>query len=267
MRRLEMMHIGPDRLRVGAWRGDHRYAYVVPLPGLTPASSTLDRVAAELAGRGYLGILTAALGPAELDPFLAGGFTPHERLHLLRHDLSGLPPVGTVPTRRAGRRRLGAVLAIDEAAFDPFWRFDRLGIDEARRATPFTRFRVHTADAGIDGYAISGRANDVAYLQRLAVRPDRQGLGIGRALVVDALHWAARRGATSMLVNTQEVNRRALGLYERAGFLLQDQGLTVLWRPLVDGHVPDRARPTIGATTTPDLGPVSGTVPATGPTP
>ena len=50
--------------------------------------------------------------------------------------------------------------------------------------------------------------------------------------MVDALNWAQRRGATSMLVNTQETNTGALALYEHLGFVREADGLDVLELPL-----------------------------------
>ena len=47
---------------------------------------------------------------------------------------------------------------------------------------------------GVVGYAITGRAGEIGYLQRLAVDPGHQHEGIGTALVADGLWWAARRG-------------------------------------------------------------------------
>ena len=46
-------------------------------------------------------------------------------------------------------------------------------------------------------YAITGRAGDIGYLQRLAVDPDHHHRGIGSALVLDSLGWARRRARTS----------------------------------------------------------------------
>ncbi len=174
-------------------------------------------------------MLTSALNPAEQQIFRAYGFVVHEHLHLLRHPLD--VPVPARPRGRATRRgrrgdRLGA-LAVDHLAFEPFWRFDRAGLDDARRATPASRFRV--IDHGrIDAYAVTGRAGSVSYLQRLAVRPGVQRQGMGTALVLDALHWSQRHGARSTLVNTQEHNHRALALYEQLGFVRQPDGLDVL---------------------------------------
>jgi len=61
--------------------------------------------------------------------------------------------------------------------------------------------------------------------------PDHQHRGIATALVVDALWWARRRGAHSVLVNTQVTNTGALSLYEHLGFRPEPHGLAVLERP------------------------------------
>jgi GNAT superfamily N-acetyltransferase len=65
-------------------------------------------------------------------------------------------------------------------------------------------------------------------VQRLAVHPAVQGRGIGAALLSDGLRWLRRWGARDALVNTQEGNHRSLRLYQRAGFVLQPDGLAVL---------------------------------------
>jgi ribosomal protein S18 acetylase RimI-like enzyme len=50
--------------------------------------------------------------------------------------------------------------------------------------------------------------------------------------VLDGLHWARRRAAVQVVVNTQESNEHALALYERLGFRRQAVGLAVLQAPL-----------------------------------
>jgi ribosomal protein S18 acetylase RimI-like enzyme len=122
---------------------------------------------------------------------------------------------------------------VDGLAFDAFWRFDRSGLADARSATPVSRFRVAEGEPersveGVTGYAVTGRAGAIGYLQRLAVHPDAQRQGIGAALVTDALRWAKRRGAHAVMVNTQVTNVRALRLYERLGFVREANGLAVL---------------------------------------
>jgi ribosomal protein S18 acetylase RimI-like enzyme len=112
-------------------------------------------------------------------------------------------------------------------AFDEFWHLDDASLREAIDATPLTRFQV-ALDHGIVGYAITGVAAEHGYLQRLAVDPSQQGRGIAAALIVDGLRWARARHCSTVSVNTQERNQRALALYERMGFVRSEPGLAVL---------------------------------------
>ena len=123
------------------------------------------------------------------------------------------------------------LLQVDETAFDEFWQLDALGFHQAARATPRSHTRV-TREAPLAGYALFGRADDVGYVQRLAIRPDAQGRGLGPALLGDGLRWLRAHNARSAFVNTQVDNDRALGLYERAGFRRLPVGLCVLGRSL-----------------------------------
>ncbi len=216
-------------LQVAAWRGTAHTVVLSPVPDRpAPGPADISRELDVLAGRGVARVLTGALHHGELAPFLAAGFVEHERLHLLRHDLRELPAsMAPVRLRRAWRRDQPDILTIDERAFDAFWALDGGGLDDAVRATPASRFRV-SAERTITGYAITGRAADRGYLQRLAVDPTRHREGIGAALVADSLRWLRRTGARVAVVNTQEGNEGALGLYLATGFVLEPQGLTVL---------------------------------------
>lgn len=245
MRRLDTLSAGPDRLRSGTWRGDPTLALLGPTAGIPPSQPGLARALDELGRQGYRSVLTPALTHVEQRPFLAHGFVVHERLHLLRHDLHHPPPAEAPPARlRRGRRTdVGAVLRVDGAAFDPFWRFDRAGLADARTATPTHRFRVAVERGRVVGYHVTGRAGSLGYLQRLAVHPDQHGAGIGTALVGDAIRWARRHGCVSMLVNTQEANQRALRLYLHLGFTAEPHGLAVLEFPLTSDDGDDGAHP------------------------
>ena len=237
MRRLDTISAGADRLRIGSWRGDPAVALLSPSPGIPPTPSGLARAMDELRRRGYRSVLTPALAEREQPPFVAAGFTVHERLHLLGHDLRRVPEPRAPGCRlRRGRKRdIPDVLAVDGLAFDRFWRFDATGLADARTATPHARFQVATVDGEVIGYHVTGRAGTLGYLQRLAVHPGSHGRGIGTALIADSLDWCRRRGCTLVLVNTQEANQRALSLYEHLGFRTQPAGLAVLERPLDDG--------------------------------
>lgn len=228
---------GPEaRLRIAPWRGDPATAHLTPARG-RPTARSVVRALDDLRTRGFSRALTPALPRADQQPFLEAGFEVHERLHLLRRRLDDLPTSLTTPARlRRGRAAdRSAVLAVDRAAFPPFWQLDGPGLDDALAATPSARLRVaDTATGDLVGYAVTGRAGARGYLQRLAVMPSEQGTGIGAALVVDGLRWVRRRGAKEVLVNTQEANEDAVRLYLRLGFHLQPEGLAVLQRT-VDG--------------------------------
>ena len=237
MRRLDTITGGADRLRIGSWRGDPTAALVSPTPGGAPSPAALLAVVDELRRRGYRTALTPALTANEQPPFTDSGFTVHERLHLLRHDLRRVPEpsVAGAHLRRGRRRDLPTVLDVDASAFDRFWRFDADSLADARTATPHSRFRVATVDGTVVGYHVTGRAGTLGYLQRLAVHPVWHGHGIGTALVGDSLDWCRHHGCRSVLVNTQEVNQRALSLYEHLGFRPEPSGLAVLELRLDDG--------------------------------
>jgi ribosomal protein S18 acetylase RimI-like enzyme len=237
MRRLDTITGGADRLRIGSWRGDPSVALLSPTPGIPPTQPGLARAIDELRRRGYRSVLTPALADGEQAPFVAAGFTIHERLHLLGHDLRRVPEprAAGVRLRRGRTRDIPDVLTVDGLAFDRFWRFDATGLTDARTATPHSRFRVATLHGEVVGYHVTGRAGTLGYLQRLAVHPHHHGRGIGTALVGDSLDWCRRKGCRSVLVNTQEANERALSLYEHLGFRTEPTGLAVLERPLDDG--------------------------------
>jgi GNAT superfamily N-acetyltransferase len=226
--------VGTARLRVRTWHVDDHIAHVTPATdGSGPLTTEeVRRCIAELRRGGYRGAVTAAIGRVDQPPFLEAGFVPAERLHLLLHPLDDLPgpaPSSAVLRLHRGRRRdMDDLLAVDSAAFSGIWRLDRYGIDEALSATPTVHLRVARDPGGTIGYAICGRAGHRGYVQRLAVHPRAQGCGVGGTLLLDGLRWLRRWGARDALVNTQEGNGRSLRLYQRVGFVLEPDGLTVL---------------------------------------
>ncbi|MGZ4674909.1 MAG: GNAT family N-acetyltransferase [Acidimicrobiia bacterium] len=217
--------------RMGPWRGQADVAYLAIGAQQPPRRDLVDQWLGTLRSRGYRRVVTNALAPAETLPFVDAGFRVHERLHLLVHDLEDLPEP-RYASRRARPGDRDAVLAIDERAFAPFWQLDADGLDQAVGATPTARFRVLELDDVPAAYAVTGRADRRGYLQRVGVDPAHQRLGLGRALVADALRWLRRHRARSAVVNTQLDNDAALALYEACGFREQPSGLCVMSRAL-----------------------------------
>lgn len=228
---VEVLRDSRERVRTGLWRGDARVAYLAPLPDAPmPSAEFLSRCLATLEQRGFDRVVTPALSAAEQSNFLQAGFEVQEQLYLLGRDLdSTLPPLPR--QHRLSRARRGdrpAVLRLDETAFSEFWRFDEAGLEDALAATPATRFRVVRDDLRVYGYAISGRAGHLGFVQRLAVAATRRHRGIGRGLLLDGLHWMRRHGVCRAVVNTQLDNKAALGLYDQVGFEREPVGLCVL---------------------------------------
>lgn len=242
-----------ERAQLGQWRDLEGVAVMTVRPGdLPPTPAFVHHCCGSLRDAGFRTVVTPALSPAEVGPYLQAGFTEREQLHVLICELGTKagrphlsPTLGGVEFRRSRASDLPATLAVDHSAFDRFWSFDRDALLEACGATPQSRFRVAAAGsspvlaargfapADIVGYCITGRSRYQGFLQRLAVAPQAQGLGIGRELVSDAMRWLARRRSRSCVVNTQESNQRARVLYESCGFTIAPAGLFVLEHDLV----------------------------------
>ena len=228
----QTLRFGQAWARLGPWRGgDHVAHLVVAAESPMHAAAILECVHQARAA-GFTSVLTSAMGPDDEEAFTEAGFAVHERLHLLACDLGTEPLPPTRRVSRAGHRDRAAVLSLDAAAFAPFWRLGALGLRDALEATPICRFRATHAGHDLTGYAITGRAGNQGYLQRIAVHPRAQREGWGRALVADAMHWLWQAGVVRASVNTQLDNAPALALYESFGFRLLPGGLAVLGRTL-----------------------------------
>lgn len=217
--------------RLGPWRGREDVAYLALGAQNPPDPEIVDRCLRALRAKGYRSVVTNALGPVDTLPFVDAGFSVHERLRLLSHDLDEIPEAEH-PTRRARNADRPAVLALDHRAFDSFWQLDDDAMTSAIEATPTTRSRVVDAvpltRGALSAYAITGRAGTRGYLQRVAVDPAVHGRGIGRSVVADALRWLRRHRVQRALVNTQMDNDPALALYRSCGFRELPAGLCVM---------------------------------------
>ncbi len=77
--------------------------------------------------------------------------------------------------------------------------------------------RVVTDQSGeVVGAALILIADDTGFVEKLAVRKDQRGLGLGQALLADAFAQARVHGASRSELSTDS-RTGALGLYERVG--------------------------------------------------
>ncbi len=117
---------------------------------------------------------------------------------------------------------LDSLARLDAAAFPPLWHFGRRDLMET-----LMRCRVQLAwcDGQLAGYtAICANNRHEGQLARLAVHPAFQHSGIGRALLTDAVQYAAE-SYNVLVLNTQMTNTRAQTLYRGFGF--QPMGVSV----------------------------------------
>ena len=156
------------------------------------------------------------------------GFYKCADLTLMRRTLGRIPPPGHL-VLTGSEDDIPEALRIDAAAFDEFWRFDKWALSEAMEATERSVLQVvRSSEGGLAGFAVTGAAQTISYLQRVAVDPRWQGQGIGRSLVRASARWAKQSGSRALMLNTQTDNESAIGLYESEGFSLLEEPLAVL---------------------------------------
>jgi ribosomal-protein-alanine N-acetyltransferase len=147
------------------------------------------------------------------------GFISRQSIVMLERD--GLAPVdGTLPDgfsiRVMLQYDLPAVAEVDAAAFEPLWQNSLPSLEKAYPQAVLAT--VAEAGGRVLGYQLSTRNPLGAHLARLAVRPELQGRGVGRALVVDLIQQSERRSIYHLTVNTQSDNSASLALYRKTGF-------------------------------------------------
>lgn len=185
---------------------------------------------AELAaGRGAT--VAAIVTQPWLLPLLSeSGFELNTRITLLEWDArqqAGAASPRGVSIRVMRVEDLPAVEAIDAAAFVPLW---QNSLEMLRRAYGQGLFMtIAEDDSGPVGYQISTGNQLGVHLARLAVRPEAQRRGVGRALVHDLMSRMKARQLERLTVNTQADNAASLSLYESMGFQRKGEQYPVYW--------------------------------------
>ena len=226
---------GPVEVRRGWARADAR-----PWNTSTPAAhlrlvrgsaAFVAEAARRVLEQGVVAVLSSpVLGSARL--WEQAGFAPLVHLVLLRRGPAPPPaPLHAVEELDAGHRP--DALAVDAAAFQPFWRVDATGMEEALTATSRSiMLGVWDRPGVLAGFAVVGVTGRMGYLQRVAVDPAHQGRAVGRSLTRASARWARSRGADALLLNTQPENTVALSLYESEGFEVLPDRLAVYAYPI-----------------------------------
>jgi ribosomal protein S18 acetylase RimI-like enzyme len=148
----------------------------------------------------------------------ASGFENHQQIVMLewQHQPWASSGANGIRIRKMTDADIYQVVDTDNAAFDPLW---HNSLDTIRLA--FSQSLIGTvaeSSQGIVGYQISTGHGQRAHLARLAVRPELQGHGVGRALLSDLFNRITQNGIARLSVNTQSDNATSLSLYKKMGF-------------------------------------------------
>jgi ribosomal-protein-alanine N-acetyltransferase len=172
----------------------------------------------EIGRAGGATVAAIAMQPWFQQLLAANGFENRQQIVMLEWQVQPWLPreVNGLYIRRMTEADLPQVVETDNAAFHPLWHNSldtiQLAFSQALYAT------VAENSYSILGYQISTGHGQRAHLARLAVRPEAQGHGVGRALLNDLFTKVTRNGIMRLSVNTQSDNATSLSLYKRMGF-------------------------------------------------
>ncbi|MGK2351418.1 GNAT family N-acetyltransferase [Cutibacterium sp. V947] len=119
-------------------------------------------------------------------------------------------------TRTASLADLDAVMAVEQASFDPSQQWSRTSWAEEispvdHRLTLIAGDDEVTAVATFHGF-------DVADLDRIMVTPAARGQGLAIDLLSRGIDWALSRKCRTMMLEVRRGNDPAISLYRRFGF-------------------------------------------------
>jgi ribosomal-protein-alanine N-acetyltransferase len=178
----------------------------------------LDDLCAVTRAQGFARLLGPLVPDDAVAPYIATGFSERQRIVVYRMQ----PPLSVVRPAPVGVSvRIGlptdqaAVVALDAACFDEFWRYDQ---ELLHHYIASERLGVAEAAGHLVGYTLSTVHGAEGTIGRLAVTDEWRGRGIGTALLADAVAYLARKGALAVTLCTQEENDGSRRLYRKAGF-------------------------------------------------
>jgi len=166
------------------------------------------------------------------DVLLVRGFALHRLLYAYDKYDYNIPATGNpgVQLRSVEKRDIPALLAIEEACFEDFWRYDALSFEEIAATHPY--FVVAELNGKVVGYQFNALEEEQGYLVRIAVHPSVSGQGVGIRLMSEAIAFFQQERVLRIMLNTQDDNVRAHRLYEWFGFVRIQQVGFVLRKDL-----------------------------------
>jgi [ribosomal protein S18]-alanine N-acetyltransferase len=157
------------------------------------------------------------------DILLVRHFTLHRLLYSYDKYDYKVPSAGNldVKLRPVEKRDIPALLAIERACFEDFWRYDALSFEDIAATHPY--FVVAELNGKVVGYQFNALEDEFGYLVRIAVHPSVNGQGVGVRLMSEAIAFFQQAHVLRIMLNTQDDNVRAHRLYEWFGFVRINQ--------------------------------------------
>ena len=150
---------------------------------------------------------------------LARDFKLHRLLYAYDKVDFNIPSAGNrlVKVRPVEFADVPALLAIEDACFEDFWRYDAFSFEDIMATHPY--FVVAEWQGRVIGYQFNALDDEFGYLVRIAVYPSASGKGIGVRLMSEAITFFKQANVLRIMLNTQEDNTHAHRLYEWFGFV------------------------------------------------
>ena len=205
------------------WRHRREIALLVEIAAIRHADALIADLAMRCRDEGCVLLMSMELHERRrAASWQRAGLAPLE--DVVTYELVDPPPVVAAPggisfeiVSAGDAPRLATLLALDHAAFPWIWwnseeEFIRYLAAESVSVAIGTVAREPVCYVGLTRY------ENATHLDRIAVRPDRQGAGVGRVALTWAIERARPSRATPMGLSTQQTNARSRALYESVGF-------------------------------------------------
>jgi len=159
------------------------------------------------------------------------GFGMLTQVITLRKDNRHMPVLrNAVHVRPATQADIPNVLIVDQAAFEPTWRYGLAGLS---RIWSKTRHKIVAEQNGqVIGYVCGEASKSNGHVVRLAVDPAHQGQNVGAALLAAISQSFFAAGVKSITLNTQTNNTTSQKLYNRFKFQPVGYPVNVWQRPV-----------------------------------
>ncbi|MGL5437767.1 MAG: ribosomal protein S18-alanine N-acetyltransferase [Lachnospiraceae bacterium] len=139
--------------------------------------------------------------------------------------------------RKMEEADLEQVICLEKSSFSEPWSYSLLA---SGIYSIYDRYYVFEQDGVIAGYANLRLLAGEAEIQRIAVRPDRRGLGIGRELMDAMVTYATAGKAGVIRLEVRESNTAARRLYESYGFGIEAVRKAYYHNPCEDALIMSR---------------------------